>query len=139
MPEWEVFRRRSHGSGREPQVTIQRGGMFSYNQAAFEAMGSPEAVELLFSPRQKLVAFRGVEAGAVDGYQVRKGKGQTGYLVSGSAFLKYNGVRSEAAMRFQADVVDGLLVIRLADGVLVGAAANGGTRPMRRVEIGGGG
>ncbi|MFC3297821.1 hypothetical protein ACFOD2_16695 [Clavibacter michiganensis subsp. insidiosus] len=39
-------------------MTIQKRGLMSINRAAYEAIGKPEGVELLWDPERKLIGFR---------------------------------------------------------------------------------
>ena len=55
---FDVFDRRAVPRVREPTVTIQKDAMFSLSQAAYEAMGKPVAVELLYNAKARMIALR---------------------------------------------------------------------------------
>ena|ERR1700694_4839217 len=98
----------------QPYVTIQRKGVFTLNAAAYEALGSPEAVELLYDRTKHWVAFRKAKAEAPYAYNVRpNGPNGRSFLVAGRAFLQYYEIPFDPARRWGARLVDGMLAIDL--------------------------
>src|SRR5215211_4800491 len=101
MP-FEVFDKRAAKASKSPLVTIQRGGHFSLNKAAFEEMGKPETVELLFDREKRLVGFRPVDATNPRGFPVRpQGRSApTTFMVAGQAFAKHYELDASIARRY---------------------------------------
>ena len=113
MP-FEVFNRQRPPLHREPYVTIQRRGTMSLNAAAHEALGSPEAVELLFDRQERLMGMRKISPKAEHAYAVRpSGKKASSFLVAGMAFSQYYDIPRDVARRWPAELRDGVLIVDL--------------------------
>ena len=97
-----------------PRVSIQKGGMFSFNRAAFDLMGGPEAVVLLFDADTERVAFRPTEAKRARSFPVRpQGKNGATFMVAGRLFAKHHGLDTSEARRYEPTMEDGLLIVDL--------------------------
>ena len=111
---FEVFDKRAAGVSKHPRVTIQRGGMFSFNRAAFDLMGKPDALELLYDREGERVAFRPVEAGRARSFPVRaQGKNSITYMVAGRAFAKHYELDTSIARRYAVTMEGDMLVLDL--------------------------
>jgi hypothetical protein len=113
MP-FEVFDRLRMPSTQDPAVTIQKRGALSLNNAAFEALDSPERVELLFDREEKLIGLLKAAKASPNAYLVRAvGKNGATHVISGKSFLTYYGIPLDVARRWIAEKRDDLLVIDL--------------------------
>ncbi len=113
MP-FEVFDKKSATSSKTPMVTIQKGGPFSLNKAAYDAMGAPEYVELLYDRDEKLIGFRPASLDNPRAYQVTtQGTRSTGRQVPGRAFAKFYDLDVTVARRYPVEMRDGILVLDL--------------------------
>ena len=131
MPKFEVFTRRATPVAKGPYVTIQRKGIISMNREAFEAMGSPEAVELLYDRDERVVGFRPVGRDVPHAYRPRKQGASSSYLVAGQAFTQYYGIATDTARRYPATMIDGVLTVDLKEAGTVATgprAQEGGER-----------
>ncbi len=114
MPNFEVFTRRSsRPSATEAMMTIQKRGTFSLNRAAFEGMGEPEAVELLYDGGERLIGLRPVAASVKHAYPVRKQPNAASYLLAGNAFCAHHGIPVGESRRYNATIVEGMMVVDL--------------------------
>ncbi len=122
MP-FEVFKRQRLAPDKDPLITIQKKGIFSLNQIAYEALGKPEAVELLYDRDARIIGLRKVDASVQHAYRVRPfGSGAT-WLVSGTAFTKYYEIDLSVPIRYTARKERDMLVIDLKDaGIKVTSA-----------------
>jgi hypothetical protein len=112
--DFESFSRQVVASARRPQITIQRRGTLSINRAAFEALGSPLAVELLFDASNQILGLRATSVDAERAYPVRGvGKTPTRYLIAGTAFTKHHHIPTEVSRRWYAEVDGEILFIDL--------------------------
>jgi hypothetical protein len=114
---WIKFNRRQAKQTKDPVLTLQKGGMFALNPAAYTLAGEPQAIEFLYDPEGKRIALLPAEKGAVDSYPVRRSKGVNAVLVTGQAFTKFHEIDTEVARRYRPTVQDGMLVIELVEGV----------------------
>jgi hypothetical protein len=131
MPEFETFTRRMIPLVKKPAVTIQKRGAMSFNTAAYVALRSPEAVELLYDKTMQIIGVRAVDPGVDHAYPMRPQghKDEGPYIVSGAAFTKYYGIDTEQARRWHADLEDGVLCIDLRQpGQVVTSNRNGSAR-----------
>lgn len=115
MP-FETFDKRSATSNKQPMVTITRGGPFSMNRAAQEAMGSPEYVELLYDRADKLIGFRPSSEDNPRAFPVRsQGKNAATFVVAGQAFAKHYELDTSVARRYSVawKKNEGILVLDL--------------------------
>jgi hypothetical protein len=116
---FETFKRQRAQPSTEPTVTIQRKGVISLNVASFEALGEPEAVELLFDPDERRIGMRKIDPSVPHAYTVRS-LGHTTWLVSGTAFTNYYAIETPVARRWSATMQDDILTIDLkTEGVEV--------------------
>ncbi len=113
MPTFEVFNRRTAPSTTQPLVTIQKRGTMSLNRSAFEALGEPDAVELLYDREERLLGFRPVDPAVPHAYRPRKQGNAANYILAGQAFTQYYGVETGTARRYRAKLLDDVLVVDL--------------------------
>jgi hypothetical protein len=114
MASFEVFKKNRMPSKVQPSVTIQRRGAISLNTAAFEAIGSPSHVELLYDRDERLIGLRSSDEATPHAYLVRGvGQNEATHVVSGKAFLTYYDIPQDVARRWAAEERDGVLVVDL--------------------------
>ncbi len=111
---FEAFQKNRMPSKGQPAVTIQKRGALSLNNAAFEAIGSPSFVELLYDREERLIGIRRSDEDTPHAYAVRgTGINQATRVVSGKAFLTYYEIPRDVARRWNAEERDDMLVIDL--------------------------
>lgn len=114
MPDFEVYKAKaSKPQQAQPVVAIQRKGALAINGAAFEALGSPEAVELLYARKERIIGIRAADPEQAHAYPTRKPKGGLARLVSAAGFLKHYGIGVDRLMHYPATMVDGILSVDL--------------------------
>jgi hypothetical protein len=91
---------------------IRKGGTsLALNREAWEALGEPDRVVLLYDRRRKAVGVRPAPPEDPDAYAVGRPRGA--FVVSARAFVRHYGITAEAARRYDAAVEDGVLVARV--------------------------
>jgi hypothetical protein len=123
MPNFEVFKKRMTPLVKQPYVTLQRRGTMSFNKAAYQALGSPEAVELLYDKSEGIMGLRPVSATEQHAYPLRASNNETTYMLSATAFTKYYEIKTDVSRRFAARMEDGILCIDL-DGPALEVTGN---------------
>lgn len=125
---FETFVKGVSTRSRRPTVTLQRRGVMSFNPAAYEALGSPEAVELLYNATRKIIAVRPVNPADVSHAVIFRGVGgkaaakrSTGAMILAAiAFCQAYSIDTTESVRRDVEVTDGILFIDLSDpGVIV--------------------
>jgi hypothetical protein len=140
MTEFEVYRRNRVPVASAPAVTVTQRAQLSINDTAFEALGSPKAVELMYSRADRIVGMRPVDPSEPHAYVPRtrasKNRGHGPYVVSGAAFFSYYGIEVEQTTRYQATVKDGMLTFDLNHPEVPDQTNEGGRKLVRRRESG---
>jgi len=114
MPNFEVFTKRTSPRIKDPSVTIQKKGTMSINRASYEALGAPEAIELLFDEKERIMGMRAVDASSEHAYPLRgSGKKHSSFLLSGMAFTKFYELDTSVARRYRAHFREGILQVDL--------------------------
>ena len=109
-----TFRRQRAPLSGEPSVTIQKRGTFSINVHAYQALESPEAVELLYDRNERILGLRKVDPQSEFAYLVRPlGKGNSTWLISGMAFTAHYGIPTQHAHRWDGRLEDNVLMFDL--------------------------
>jgi hypothetical protein len=135
---FEEFDRRGVPVGAKPFVTVQKKGTLSLNRAAFEALGSPKMVVLLYNPERKIIALRPSDEDNPRAYPVRRlGERGNTYIVAGTAFTAHYEIPTEPARRFQATKADGniLLIDLTSDSTVVTGPRGRTTEAPRRESV----
>ena len=112
---FELFEKGSAPRPTTPSVTIQKRGLISINLAAFEMLGKPEAVELLWDGERRAIAIRAAKSTSHNAYLPRaqgKDSEEKGpWLIAGTLFTQHAGLDTSEAHRWVPTLEDGLLVV----------------------------
>jgi hypothetical protein len=118
MPDFEVFKDRgTRRQDQRPAVTLQTKGVMAMNPAAYEALGSPEAVELLYAQKAETIGIRAVDPSVAHAYRPRKQKGGHARSVAAQAFFSHYGIHVDATRRYPARMIGDVLAIDLSQPV----------------------
>lgn len=113
MPNFQEFRKRS---GRlataQPTVTVQKGGTFSFNDKAYELLGNPKAVILLFDPDERIIGFQAADPKRVNAYPLHA-QSETNFLINGLGFAQYWQIPIDQGRRYIATLMDDVLAVDL--------------------------
>ena len=114
MPNFESFNRRMVPMQAAPHVTIQKRGTLSLNRSAFEALGAPDAVKLLYDRDARIVGLRAVPAADPDASLVRgSSRGRGPWVVSAMAFTRFYAIDTSTTLRREAYLEDDVLCVDL--------------------------
>ncbi len=112
--DFEVFRGRAAKTRKNlPTVSLQKKGVISLNPAAYEAIGSPKAVELLYAPKARVIGIRAADPDLTHSYPARVPKGGQTRLIAAVAFFNHYGIAVEKIRRYPATMVGDVLAIDL--------------------------
>jgi hypothetical protein len=111
---FEVYDKRRASASKHPYVTMQRRGPFSFNRAAYELMGSPEAIELLYDRDEERIGFRPASPDRPQAFPVRaQGKNSVTHIVAGQSFANHYGLDVSVARRYPVRMEGEILVLDL--------------------------
>ncbi len=114
MP-FEVFDKRRMRQPSACRVTIQKRGVFTFNHAAYTALGHPEAVVLLFDEGHQRVGLQAAELSRPAAYPVRHNQKKTTHMVSGGLFTQHYRIPADRARTFRARMEGDILCFDLAE------------------------
>lgn len=119
MP-FEVFTNQRIRAATEPTVTITTRGILSLNDAAWNALDQPEAVELLFDRETRTMGLRKSGPENPTSYPVRCNALGKAFQVSAKAFTSHYDIPTYTAVRRKARMDFGDLCVDVTDpGVAV--------------------
>ncbi len=115
---FEVYEKQRTSPGSPPQVTVQSRGIFSLNPSAYDALGRPKFVELLYSKERTAVAIRAAASESAAAYQVRTANNGGVFNVAGRAFMVYHNIHLPESRRYTPQhAADGVIIVGLeSDG-----------------------
>lgn len=96
-----------------PAVSLQRRGSFQVNRVAYEYMGKPEALQLGFVAKGRIVAFRRAKIGERGAYTVNKASQAETYSVAAKAFANVHDLDISQSRRYLLEKVGDVYVIKL--------------------------
>lgn len=110
---WQIYTGRgSKGEFSFPVVTVHRSGTVVLSDRAYDALGQPRNLDILYDEEQPMkMGIRGNPEGAYTLRQVSNGKG---WLISASSFLRFIDHQATETQRFRPPpVTEGVLEIDL--------------------------
>lgn len=96
-----------------PRLTLQKRGNFSLNEAAFERLGRPPAVVLLYDADSHAIGLKPSTKEARNAYTLRKHGERAAYVIAGVAFCKQFNIDHSKAQTFEPVFENGVLVVEL--------------------------
>lgn len=118
MRDFEEFTARATpSSSKMMRVAIQRRGNLSLNRAAYQALGEPEQVVLLFERRTQTVGLKPAAKDVRHAYPVRRQANSDSYLIAGQGFCGWYDIPVDQTVAFEPAVEDGVLVFELDKGI----------------------
>lgn len=117
MPNFETFSRSLLQLKAEPQITVLRRGNLSLNRSAYTALGSSDAVELLYDTCERIIGLRPTDPRAHNAYVFRQtaGSDKGPFVITAMAFTKFYGIDTSTSLRRNAYLDDGVLCVCLND------------------------
>lgn len=114
---WELFTGRAKQVVKHQMVSVQTRGNIAFNKLSYEALGEPEALELLFNPKINSFALRRGDPTLHTSYPVRKQPKSISYIVSAQAFCNQYGIPIDRTRRYIGEFENGMLVVDLTHPV----------------------
>jgi hypothetical protein len=99
MP-FHTFVRKPTPPEQEAWATLQSRGYLSFDPLAYEKMGSPSHVKLLYDAERRLIGVQGVAAGDLAAYPVRLQTKSRLYVLSIKSFLSFFEIQLDHSRRY---------------------------------------
>ena len=112
---FEVFKAGQPRVSKVPRIGLSRHGYFSVNRTAYELLGRPSRVVLMYDAERELVALEPAGEDTPHSYKVvQQGKSQS-YIVAAKAFCDhYEIAYGDEVLHFTPRKEGGLLIFELA-------------------------
>jgi len=113
---FKVFEKGSAPVATVPSVTIQKRGLISLNRAAFNLIGAPGAVELLWDEERRVIGLRPAPIEKPNAYPARPQSSKTDrgpVMIAGSLFTRFIHLDTSDAHRWVPTVENEVLCIDL--------------------------
>lgn len=106
-PNFTRFPRREHVRRSDPAITIRDRGLAVVNAAAWEAIGEPTHVVLLFDKEQQILGFQGASEATPDSYPLAplSKRDASTRQVSVRALFRHFGIPLGTTRRYRAHVL----------------------------------
>jgi hypothetical protein len=105
---WRVLERAA------PRVTLRRDRRLSLNQAAYDLLGCPAAVALLYDASRRAIGLRAPPGDTAQHFRVQKQGTSTNYLVDAVPFIRHYGIDHSQLTVFEpVQLEEGILVLPL--------------------------
>jgi hypothetical protein len=121
---WETFEgtQYTQSSSTAPRVTLGLKGTFFLNRFAYEALGSPTAVEMLFDGNERVIGLKPTDPRRRNAFVI-KPHGKRGYRrLSAAAFMKHYRIKNDRTILFENIDLDddGVLLLDMNKTIYVG-------------------
>lgn len=117
VPNFEVYTKRMVPPTTKPAMTIGKRGTVSINKAAYAALGTPDAVELLFDRADQIMGMRPVDPAANHAYRFRTTARDSGpFIITAVTFCRHYGIPTDIGHRWVAEMDEGILCVDIKTG-----------------------
>ena len=126
IKHWTRFEGRPYGADRnQVRVTLSPKKVILLNRVAFEALGGPAAVELLFDETRKVIGLKPIERNRRNAFLVKSKKQGNHRTINAGAFCTHFGITVDRTVQFQHVDLDneGVLELDMAKTVHVSRGA----------------
>jgi len=105
-------------------------GLISLNRAAYQALGEPESIELLYNPSKRIIGIRPGDPKTPHSYPLRQQNRGGTYLIAGKAFTTHYEIDTKVARRYGVEAKVNTLLVDLKQRAteVVGARAQRNTQ-----------
>lgn len=122
---WETFEGQQYRTTarKEPRVTLGYKGTFYLNGVAFEALGTPAAVEMLYDGNRRVIGLRPVDIKKRNAFVIKHHGTKGNYKrISAAAFCTHYRIRTPETVLFDGvDLdTDGVMLLDLSRTIKVG-------------------
>ncbi len=123
IEHWTEFEGSPNRVDREtPRVTLNSRGVMLLNRVAYDALGMPAAVKLLFDENRKVIGLKPEDIRRVNAFPVKQKDKFYNRTIHASPFCKHFGIRIERTVLFnEVDVTsEGVMKLELGKTITIG-------------------
>ncbi len=120
MRNFEEFTLRAVPASRKtPRVAIQSRGNISMNLAAFQQLGEPQAVILMFDKDSRAVGMRSVPIETKHAFPIRRQPNSKSFVIGAASFCNHYGIVFDGTTVFIPQFEDNILVFEVDKGTVL--------------------
>lgn len=126
IKHWTKFEGKPHGTEKdEARVTLSVKKVIMLNRIAYEALGTPPAVELMFDETLKIIGVKPIDARRPNAFPLKAKKGSQYRLIFASSFCTHFGIRIDRTVKFNNIDMDneGVMTLEVGKAINVGRGA----------------
>lgn len=126
ISHWTKFEGKPYGADVDTaRVTLGPKKAILLNDLAYEALGAPTAVELMFDEGQKIIGLKPVEARRPHAFPVKPRKGSRHRVIRAAAFCTHFGIKIDRTVLFNEIDIDndGVMKLEIAKATNVSRGA----------------
>jgi len=123
IKHWTKFEGCPYGAERDQaRVTLNKKKVFLLNPPAYNALGDPAAVEMLFDEARKVIGLKPTDPQRRNAFRLKPKKGGRFKVITASAFCTHFGIEVERTVLFEHVNMDseGVLMLDMAKTINVG-------------------
>ncbi len=125
---WDTFEGRQYSTSarKELRVTLGQKGTFYLNGIAFEVLGSPPAVEMLYDSNGRVIGLKPTDGRKRNAFVIKHhGKSGNYKRISAAAFCTHFRIRTQETVLFEGVDLDndGVMLLDLSKTIYVGRGA----------------
>ena len=114
ISHWTKFEGKPYGAEKDAaRVTLGPKKAIMLNEVAYEALGSPAAVEFMFEENHKIIGLKPIDPRRDNAFPVKPRKGSRYHVIRAAAFCTHLGIKVDRTMLFNNVEIDNEGVMKL--------------------------
>lgn len=114
ISHWTRFEGKPYGADQDAlRVTLGPKKAIMLNEVAYEALGSPAAVEFMFDENRKAIGLKPIDPRRSNAFPIKPKKGSRLRVIRAAAFCTHVGINVDRTMLFNDVDIDNEGVMRL--------------------------
>lgn len=127
ISHWTRFEGKPYGRDRDGmRVTLSPKKNIMLNEAAFEALGSPAAIEFMFDENNKRIGLKPIDPRKENAFPVKPKKGTRQRMIHAAAFCVHLGINVDHTVLFNGVDIDneGVMSLDITRSINIGRGAS---------------
>jgi hypothetical protein len=114
ISHWTKFEGRPYGAEQNAvRVTLGPKKAIMLNEKAYEALGSPAAVEFMFEENHKIIGLKPIDPRKDNAFPIKPKKGSRHHVIRAAAFCTHVGIKVDRTVLFNDIDIDNEGVMKL--------------------------
>lgn len=126
ITHWTKFEGKPYGAERDGvRVTLGPKKAIMLNEKAYEALGSPAAVEFMFEENRKAIGLKPIDPRRENAFPIKPKKGSRHRVIRAAAFCTHVGIKVDRTVLFNDVDIDndGVMMLEIAKATNISRGA----------------